>query len=173
MSKPCKKCGSENRNASGGCRPCQKVRGDKHYKANSEKVKASATKYTKTHPENRKATQIKYNKNHPEVRPASVVKYRKAHPEKEKIRQRKNHLKASYGITQEDKEQILLSQNNACPICNKKLELLGLDSHIDHNHETDKIRGILCRNCNLMLGLCKDNTNILSNAIAYLEKNNG
>jgi hypothetical protein len=41
---------------------------------------------------------------------------------------------------------------------------------IDHDHITNEVRGLLCRDCNVMLGLVKDNTETLKNAIQYLQK---
>ena len=43
-------------------------------------------------------------------------------------------------------------------------------SDIDHSHETGKVRGLLCHNCNMLLGHSKDNINTLENAIMYLNK---
>ena len=76
-------------------------------------------------------------------------------------------LKMSYGITPEQVEELLKQQNNLCAICNNPLEKY----HIDHDHRTKKVRGILCNRCNLGLGLFKDNENNLAAAINYLRKN--
>lgn len=51
-----------------------------------------------------------------------------------------------------------------CDICAEKVAL-----DIDHDHATDEIRGHLCRRCNLLLGMVKDDTALLSKAIAYLD----
>ena len=52
-----------------------------------------------------------------------------------------------------------------CQICGlwKKL-------HVDHNHATQYFRGMLCRECNLGLGLFSENIVSLQNAVAYLER---
>ena len=42
----------------------------------------------------------------------------------------------------------------------------------DHNHKTGKVRGLLCSSCNLILGYCNDNRDILSRLIVYLDVNN-
>jgi len=44
---------------------------------------------------------------------------------------------------------------------------------VDHNHETNKIRGLLCNHCNIGLGNFKDSTTLLSLAIEYLERTDG
>ena len=80
-------------------------------------------------------------------------------------------LKIKYGITLDEFNQLLLSQNNSCAICSRHLDSTGRETHLDHNHTTNKIRGILCTRCNLLLGCALDNITILSNAIKYLEQN--
>ena len=56
---------------------------------------------------------------------------------------------------------------SSCYLCQSELNL-----NIDHCHETSKIRGVLCRNCNLGLGLFKDNSAVLRKAADYIDKNN-
>ena len=55
-----------------------------------------------------------------------------------------------------------------CKICGKHQSELTLSLNVDHCHITGKIRGLLCGNCNKALGLFKDNTKSLKNAINYL-----
>jgi len=67
-------------------------------------------------------------------------------------------LKQRYGITSDDYNKILTSQNGVCKIC--KNSNIGYQNgllHVDHNHETGKIRGLLCSRCNVGLGAFKDN----------------
>ena len=61
---------------------------------------------------------------------------------------------------------MLLSQDNKCGICTNKMTRPCLD----HNHSTGQIRMLLCHNCNVILGLAKEDKTILSNAISYIEK---
>ena len=88
---------------------------------------------------------------------------------------RRNTLITSHGVTWEDYLAVLALQNNSCAICHRKLNATGdrftrVDAgYIDHNHETGKLRGILCNTCNLLLGHCKDSIEILKNAVTYLE----
>ena len=82
------------------------------------------------------------------------------------------YFKRYYGITFEEKQAMLTQQNNCCSICKNPFPNEKA-THIDHCHTTKKVRGILCSNCNTMLGLAKDNQEILQNAIQYLEKHHG
>lgn len=89
----------------------------------------------------------------------------KACHKKRKVR---HHLKTSYGITPEQKNQMLEQQQNRCLICEKDISGKA-KSHIDHCHNTGKIRGILCSNCNRAIGLLSDCTKNLNRAIIYLQ----
>jgi len=82
------------------------------------------------------------------------------HDPEYKNREKARRIKREYGITLEDYEKHL---GSPCDIC-------GDDSlHLDHCHETGLVRGGLCARCNHMLGHARDNTDILSKAIKYLE----
>lgn len=78
----------------------------------------------------------------------------------------------SYGITREQFDSMLASQQNQCGICSAALTTgwSGTGVCVDHNHETSKVRGLLCNHCNRGLGLFRDSPQILASAIAYLEK---
>jgi len=72
-----------------------------------------------------------------------------------------------YNITKQKYDNLCRLQNFCCAICLEPIKTL----YIDHNHKTNKIRGLLCRDCNLALGLFKDNSKILVNATNYLRGN--
>lgn len=81
-----------------------------------------------------------------------------------------DHLKRAYGITLEEKQQMMSSQHNMCGICCTALDPSKLSTvAVDHCHTTGNVRGILCRNCNLLLGMARDNEQILLNAVQYLK----
>lgn len=68
--------------------------------------------------------------------------------------------------------QIFLMKDNQvgrCAICEKLLSQDTKHIHVDHCHKTNKVRGLLCSNCNKGLGFFKDNTNSLARAILYLQ----
>jgi hypothetical protein len=85
-------------------------------------------------------------------------------------KQRNSYLRKAYGLTFAQYDEMYNSQDGKCLICNKTLESSkgGRSVHIDHDHKTGKIRGLLCQHCNNMLGHAFDNTDVLSSAIAYL-----
>jgi len=70
-----------------------------------------------------------------------------------------------YKTTQELIDFLCKEQCNSCAICCRQTELF-----VDHAHSTGRIRGLLCRDCNLALGLLKDNVECLEAAIAYLHR---
>jgi hypothetical protein len=74
-------------------------------------------------------------------------------------------LKAAYGITIEQKEEMSKAQGGKCKICG----VLMTCAHVDHNHTTGKVRGLLCYRCNHALGLFKDSIQALESAAAYLK----
>ena len=90
----------------------------------------------------------------------------KDNPEKAKSSTIATSRKIKYGISREQYEQMLVNQNNCCAICNKKI---GWEAAVDHCHTTNKVRGLLCRNCNLGLGGFKDNIETIRKAIAYVK----
>jgi len=79
---------------------------------------------------------------------------------------RRNNLKWNYNISPEDYQKMYKSQEGKCAICKKPFELL----HIDHCHNSNRIRGLLCTNCNLGIGNMQDDIQILQNAIDYLKR---
>lgn len=77
-----------------------------------------------------------------------------------------------YGITLEDYESMLTQQGGGCVICggrrgNKKTNVL----HVDHDHVTGEVRGLLCGRCNTALGLFQDQPDLLKRAYDYLNRN--
>jgi hypothetical protein len=74
---------------------------------------------------------------------------------------------AKYGITKEQFDELFKNQNGKCPICTIDLKE---EIHIDHDHLTGQVRGVLCGKCNKGLGQFNDNIESLTNAIKYLSK---
>ena len=83
---------------------------------------------------------------------------------------RDRRIERLYGLTPEDIETKLLEQNMRCDICS--VSLVG-GYHIDHCHDSNVPRGIICERCNHMLGHARDRIDILADAIKYLGKYQG
>lgn len=81
---------------------------------------------------------------------------------------RKYHLKTNYNITVEEYNNMFDFQEGKCAIC-KLPQSKSL--HVDHNHATGKIRGLLCQKCNHGIGQFNDNPDLLSQARIYLLDN--
>ena len=93
----------------------------------------------------------------------SNLKYRRK-PEV-KLRYQNYRLKKRYGITIKNYWDLVAKQNGVCLICNKSD---GHKLHIDHDHKTGKVRGLLCGSCNRGLGMFKEDIKHLKSAIKYL-----
>ena len=96
-------------------------------------------------------------------------KYYRSKPSSKTVA-RKHHLSRSFGIDISQYNLLLESQNYRCAICKSKETGTPGRKHfnIDHCHKTGKIRGLLCRYCNLLLGHSKDDPSILYKAADYL-----
>ncbi len=93
------------------------------------------------------------------------------------VKRLEQHLRYKYGVALADFYSMLSTQQGNCAICETQLpDLLQYDGArrgyaVDHNHETGKVRGVLCTNCNSLLGMAGDSTTVLQNAITYLNVN--
>ena len=86
-------------------------------------------------------------------------------------REKTNQFRHLYGITYEDYEELLAEQGYACEICRQPhIHEKGKRMYVDHDHETGVLRGLLCRNCNSVLGLAHDSSEVLKRAAEYIEK---
>lgn len=82
---------------------------------------------------------------------------------------RKANLKKAYGISLEDYEETLAKQGGVCKVCLGPA--LGKGAyHVDHDHKTGKIRGLLCHKCNVALGMVQDSKGHLVALIEYLKQ---
>jgi hypothetical protein len=93
---------------------------------------------------------------------------------KNKERHKGNQLKYRYGISKEEYDKKIAEQQNKCEICKEEETstfrgtLKGLA--VDHSHVSGKVRGLLCKNCNVSLGLLKENKQTIKAMLNYLEK---
>ena len=86
-----------------------------------------------------------------------------------KLSSRKSSLKRNYNLSIEQFEEIKEAQSGRCAICFDLFKDTR-NCHVDHDHGTGKVRGLLCSNCNRGLGVFYDDIEMLKSAIYYLEK---
>ena len=73
--------------------------------------------------------------------------------------------KYKYGLSKEDYYSLFETQQNKCAICGDSFD--KTKAFVDHDHQSGKVRGLLCTRCNTLLGMTKDNVEILKSAIKY------
>ncbi len=111
---------------------------------------------------------IRADKNRPELREYSknYEKTRRARPADWRVKRNHYRARTVYGLSRPELLTMLMKQDNSCKICTRNI----VDKYtIDHCHNTGKVRGLLCRHCNLLLGNAQDSTAVLMNAVEYLE----
>lgn len=96
--------------------------------------------------------------------------WEKRNPEAVAVIARRKHLKSKFGITLEDYEQMVVDQDGKCAICRTDAPGGAGAWHIDHNHDTGVVRGLLCFNCNSGIGKLNDDPILLLAAVAYLTR---
>jgi hypothetical protein len=78
---------------------------------------------------------------------------------------RGKHLRRTYGMTVADLDAMLLAQHGVCAICQT-----APAAHVDHDHESGTVRGLLCFRCNAALGQLGDDPRVVRRAARYLER---
>lgn len=94
----------------------------------------------------------------------------KLRPDQVRGRGLESQLKCKYGMSEASYEALLVSQGGRCKICRSDRPEGGRWWRfvVDHDHQTGKVRGLLCPRCNRMLGFAKDDCTILTQAVLYL-----
>lgn len=82
-----------------------------------------------------------------------------------------SHIRRKYGLTAREYDELLASQGGRCAICG--IESPGGNTsrfHVDHDHASGRVRGLLCICCNQMLGTARDQPDTLRRGAEYLER---
>ena len=89
-----------------------------------------------------------------------------------KLRRRASNRLYLHGITDLQFQTLLFVQCGKCAICTEVFDFESKETspHVDHNHETNQIRGLLCNKCNRAIGLLKDDPEVLLAASDYLKE---
>jgi hypothetical protein len=112
------------------------------------------------------STGIKWRSGSPEEK-SKMREYQKSYKERNKEKYRKiqktYELKTRYNLSYEEYEKMLEDQDGKCAICGNEEQL-----HVDHCHDTERVRGLLCMPCNIGLGMFRDNKDNLIKASEYV-----
>ena len=104
----------------------------------------------------------------PDAQKAYFKAYKQRHKERDAESAKGRQLKYLYGISLHDYDRLLEKQNGRCKICGTTHPGGKGRFHVDHNHDTGKVRGLLCNSCNTGLGRFKDSPTLLLSAHHYL-----
>lgn len=99
---------------------------------------------------------------------ARLRDWRALNREHKRLADREGHLRRKFGITQAEYEQMLDAQGGGCGVCGDAPRP-GQALHVDHDHRTGRVRGLLCVNCNNGLGQFKEAPGRVRMALEYLE----
>ena len=178
------------------CKECQRTYSQTYYAANRDRLRATSAAWRKANPERAAATQKAWREANPGRATASSRAWKEANPERAAATRKAwreanperaaatrkawreanperavdSQLRSDYGISLADYDEMLEAQDNGCAICGKTEAEEGKRLAVDHNHETDQVRGLLCGNCNQAIGKLGHDPERLRNAIAYLEQ---
>jgi hypothetical protein len=109
-----------------------------------------------------------------EEREKFLAEKRKRRKEQEALKKRQDNrwlaIYSMYRLTREQWQVIYNKQNGSCAICGKSQDKLGYTLQVDYDHNTGRVRGLLCKRCNLGIGMFGENVENINKAIRYLEK---
>ena len=163
LPKTCSKCGKEkpesefHRRGSrrdAQCKSCVNTQQRERYRKNPESSREYSRRYRESHPE-------------------KMARINKDWVAKNPDRSRNNKLRHMFGITFGQYAELLAAQNGKCVVCGRDQNDLRRALEVDHDHLKSKgdagyIRGLLCGNCNMAIGLIHDNSAIAFNIFEYL-----
>lgn len=147
----------------------RKLKEGETYKLSDEQRAYRRAMYQK-HKDKQKAQQRTYRAKNPDKWREYGRKWSKENKDRTRVKDRMSQIKRVYGLSAEGYYLLFTYQLGSCAICEKELEFIGQHTHVDHDHKTGKVRGILCNLCNHLIGESLENTIILRKAIDYLEE---
>jgi hypothetical protein len=152
------------------CYKCQNEYRKNYNLLNKEKVQEKNRKYNAKTRERRQEWTQNNRKENPERYKDYAAKYHHLNF----IQYQARRTARKYGLSYEEYIELIKASNDKCAICKceekrnlgKKEKMTQLS--IDHDHNTGKVRGLICYGCNLILGFSNDSIELLQKAISYL-----
>jgi hypothetical protein len=141
----------------------RKAQQRRYYANHRKKILARTRRWQAVHRKEMAATQADYRARNKEKDAASVRQWKLKHPGYF----RKNMLKKKYNLSLAEFQAMVKRQKGKCCICHQRPRSV---LHVDHNHTTGSVRGLLCSGCNRGLGCFQDRPALLKKAAKYLEK---
>jgi len=132
------------------CKPCNLADKKRRYEADPAKYKAMVKRWQQANADYLNAYRREYN----------------ATPERKRAL-RDGYYRRTFGISADDFDALLASQDGGCAICGGVPEREA-SFHLDHDHLSGSIRGILCLSCNQALGHFRDDPTVLQRAADYV-----
>jgi len=105
----------------------------------------------------------------PEAHARRAREWQQANPERNRAQKLRWHRRRKYGVEATDVERLEREQKGVCPGCTKPLDHAGTP-HLDHDHATGAVRGLLCGPCNLTLGYAFDDAATMRRLASYLDR---
>jgi hypothetical protein len=130
------------------CKACTNARRLDRYRLNREREIARVRAWQKANPERLKA-------------------WREKNRDRRLAQLREIHLRNKFGLRREEYNRILEAQGGVCALCERP-PTPGISLHVDHDHGTGEIRGLLCMRCNNALGLFGEDPDLLKRAARYV-----
>ena len=151
------------------CSKCEEVKDDSGFAKNGKLLRTVCRScgadyeraYRKKNREKINAQSRAWRRRNPKQHLSATMRWRSKNPDS----CRKAQIKRVYGLSVKEYNTMVGTQLGRCAICDKVPSRFV----VDHCHETDRVRGLLCDDCNLGVGLFGDSPATLSNATKYLE----
>jgi len=141
------------------------------YAANTQRALIARDLWVKNNPEQSRQIKRRYYEKNRTLTIYRAKKWANDNPELRKIVTHKNKLK-KYGMSVQEYGDMLKSQGGSCAICKRRETKRSKGTIcklvVEHHHGNGRIRGLLCNNCNVTLGLVRDDVNVLHEMIQYL-----
>ncbi len=147
------------------CKSCVNAQRLEYRQNNKERLKTQKRAYYEKNKDRILAKNDRWRRDNPEQLKASR---RKAYG-KRKTSVREWNLQHNYKISLIEFNEMFILQDGRCAICKRHQSELSKALHVDHDHKTGDVRGLLCAHCNLALGGFRDDMSRLKQAIVYLE----
>lgn len=162
------------------CKACHARRANKYYHQNRAFVRDKIKQYRQEKGDIVRAQEAQGRERHREKRRVrNHIYYKKTRQQqvvysRNRYRQqeptyRNSRLKQMYGLSLDDYNQMFIAQGGVCAVCLNPPVKKRLS--VDHDHQTGKVRGLLCASCNFGIGRFKDNADYLERAAMYLRRN--